>query len=305
MRKVPRENFPSPGSPQMQAEYNSFVLENWAVTLRREAGDTPPWTNSASLHGRRFCRPLRREDRETKSLMEHVRACAPQQALFLILAFRKGLPCWRYFGKLLPVLQQDSFSADAFLEYWFGPDFSEMRATFKAYPATAYRITFEEHCCKVVAFAKWMAALAASTVELLAALRKSTSSRATFDLLHQVPGLGVFLAYQCCIDVAGIGLKFYEASFVAAGSGCIWGLYFYFQARACPILMQRLAWHGISHSVKYSVRTSTSCMDEYMEGGMLSEPRSHLSKKSPSSGHGTGFPFLIAACPLMPGPSLC
>ena len=63
---------PLPLDPEMVARLVAFVLEREAIRLRREAGESPPWTEDPILAEGRFCNVHREHDRVTRWVSENI-----------------------------------------------------------------------------------------------------------------------------------------------------------------------------------------------------------------------------------------
>jgi hypothetical protein len=64
---------PLPLDPEMVTRLVAFVLEREAIRLRREAGESPPWTEDAILADGRFCNVHREHDKVTRWITIHWR----------------------------------------------------------------------------------------------------------------------------------------------------------------------------------------------------------------------------------------
>lgn len=215
--------------PRIHDTYWRFAAERQRLFERRVAGDPPPWTDDPILGAYKFCNAFRAADRVSQYLIREVAyggdACAPEERLFRILAFRffSRPATWE---SLRATLGHDPTFADL-------RDGAFVAALDRAKAVDGRLYTGAFILCAADAFglgAKHRNHAALFRAMFLrdglgARILAAPSLAAVYGLLHAYPLIGDFMAYQIAIDLNYSALlSFSEDDFTQPGPGALRGL---------------------------------------------------------------------------------
>lgn len=219
---------PSP-RPQVYDLYWYFASERQVILERRLAGQPNPWTSDPILQTYKFCNAFRATDRVSQYLIREVcyggETVTGEDRLFQIVAFRffSSIATWRSVRQFLGCSPTLANLADGSfrraLEHTLASEGKLYTGAFILCAADAYGEgrKYLNH----VALFQHMFLTDGLGQKLLAA----SSLREVYQLLHDYPLIGDFMAYQIAIDLNYSDLvNFSENEFTQAGPGALRGI---------------------------------------------------------------------------------
>jgi 5-hmdU DNA kinase, helical domain len=215
--------------PEIYDIYWRFAARRQQAFERRIANELPPWTDDPIIQSFKFCNVFRAADRVSQYLIRHIAYdhddCSVDDRLFQILAFRffSKIATWDtvrdYLGHS-PTLEDLRSGA-------FGSAIEEARKRNGSIYTGAFIL------CASNAYGKPAKHL--NHIELFRHmfLREQVACRITgarslasvYEILHEYPLIGDFMAYQIAIDLNySSHVNFSEDDFTHPGPGAIRGL---------------------------------------------------------------------------------
>lgn len=205
-----------------------FATERQHIFSLRLAGETEDLTTDPVLQQYKFTNAYRASDRVSQYLIRQViyRSDLPQDAVnvfYRTILFKlfNHIATWEFLEQRFGPLVAETFDVDAFAAALD----ERMRANIPIYsgayimPPSKMFGTSTKH----VNHLRLLKQLLAKNYPERLAARRSLSD--AYQMLHDVPSLGPFLAFQYAIDLNyGPVLNFDENSFVVAGTGALDGI---------------------------------------------------------------------------------
>jgi hypothetical protein len=209
--------------------YWRFAARRQRAFERRVANELPPWTDDPILRSFKFCNVFRAADRVSQYLIRHVAYdhdnCSVDDRLFQIVAFRffSKVATWEtvreYLGHSPTVkdLRSDAFGAA--LEQARTRNGSIYTGAFILCASNAYGKP-AKHLNHIELFRHMFV-----RGHMASRIASARSLASIYDMLHEYPLIGDFMAYQIAIDLNySPYVDFSENDFTHPGPGAMRGL---------------------------------------------------------------------------------
>lgn len=201
-----------------------FAAERHAIYLRRLSGAPAPWTADAVLSQYRFTNVFRASDRVSQYLIGIVESAAtatPADLLVRVFTFKifNRISTWERLTERVGEVRASDFSESRYVAA-----LRSLRSEGTPLYSAAYIVppvpgSTDKACGHMRLLA------GALSRHLGDEIVNAPSLRDVFALLHELPGIGPFLAFQFAIDLNySPWLSHSEMDFVVAGPGAIDGL---------------------------------------------------------------------------------
>jgi len=232
---------------QVFALWKRWVYERYQIHLKKDVHRLPrPWTDWEVLQTNRFTNVRREHDRETKWLIERISQnpdLSYREKLLNSILFRiwNKSQTFEIFGG--PWKEEDLYEcfllkdrcreiAKNIKDYvWFTNAFNTggtkyaNQFPFKSRYGHSREVQHEPHFEPCMEVRPFHIAYRALREAILTGLLETSSPKAHFDLLLELPGIAGFLGYQIFVDFTYIDeYPFSENEFVISGPGCSRGL---------------------------------------------------------------------------------
>ncbi len=223
---VQKAPIPRPG---IYGLYWKFAYERQKTFESRRAGKPAPWSDDPILQEYKFCNVFRAADRVSQYMIKEVcysdEPSGPDDRLFQIVAFRffSNIATWDDIRAILGRAPVINDLADG--------KFEKAVETVRAQNGSLYTGAFI--LCATDPYGRRLKHL--NHIELFKdmfinhnlgeQLRRVSSLEATYQMLHQFPLIGDFMAYQIAIDLNySEYINFSENDFTKAGPGALRGI---------------------------------------------------------------------------------
>lgn len=237
--------------------YWRFAAERQTVYLRRVAGSSPPWTMDSVIAAFKFTNAYRAADRVSQYLIRHViygDNYDVRDTVFRVLLFKlfNKIETWELLEETQGDLRADQFDVARLaqtLDQALQAGATIYSAAYIMPSGPAELRQPRKHLTHLNLLAT---ALKESLPERLAAARTMAEG---YELLHALPGIGPFLAYQYVIDLNySSHLNFSESEFVMPGPGARDGLRKCFESLGDYSGSDAIRWVADRQSEEFSAR---------------------------------------------------
>lgn len=229
------KNTPVP-RPGVYKLYWKFAYERQKAFEARSSGKPGPWTDDPIIQEYKFCNVFRAADRVSQYMIRNVcyneEPSSPDDRIFQIVAFRffSSIETWEAARKLLGRTPIINDLVDG--------SFEDTLEAIRMKNGKLYTGAFI--LCATDAYGRKMKHL--NHIELFKdmfvnrnlgeRLRRAVSLEAVYRVLHELPLIGDFMAYQIAIDLNySEYVNFDENDFTKAGPGAVRGINKVFQDR--------------------------------------------------------------------------
>lgn len=203
-----------------------FAARRHSVYERRLRGEPQPWTDDPVLASFRFTNAFRAADRVSQYLIRNViyrgEHDEPEELLFRILLFKffNKVETWELLEREIGPIELGAFSPDRACDILASARERGVPVYSNAYivpPVPGMPTPKHAGHLRLV--------MDMIDSGLACRVRATSGLQELFELLHGMPGVGDFLAYQFAIDVAYSPLVAHdESEYVVAGPGALDGL---------------------------------------------------------------------------------